>query len=432
MSTLQEKVISRFSDFESALNGSKQEEIHKSRLTALDAIREAGFPHRKSEEWKYTHISKKLENFIDSVATKADAIDTSRFAFESERAIQLFNLNGQWQAFSAELPQGLEIVPFKEAKERFAEAFFASFDKIREKQNNAFGALNTAFVEDGIFIHLRKGAAIENEVVLHYINNTTSGKLFAQPRVLVVCEEGSQLTLIEQNHIIGDEGAFSNACTEISVAENANIRYYKLQIEEGDFYHTGNTAVNQKRGSVFTAYTVTLNGSMVRNNLDVHLMDEYIESNMFGMYLLNGKSHVDNHTSVNHAFPNCNSNELYKGIMNDSSTAVFNGKIFVRKDAQKTNAFQSNRNLLLSPDATVHTKPQLEIWADDVKCSHGATIGQLDEEQLFYLRSRGIGKEDALALLTHAFLEEVISKMDVDFVKEYIEKSMNERLHFEF
>jgi Fe-S cluster assembly protein SufD len=432
MDALQEKVLNRFLDFESRLNGSKKEEIHQSRLTALDAIRETGFPHRKSEEWKYTFISKKLEKFIDSSNAGVQNIDVSKFTFESDRAIQLYNINGKWNdPGSIELPQGLEILPFTEAKEKFTEAFYAHFDRIREQQGNAFGALNTAFVEDGLFIHVSRGAAIEEEVVLHFINDSRDGEFLTQPRVLVVCEDGSQLTIIEQNHLSGDAGVFSNACTEISVAQNANIKYYKLQLEDGEFYHTGNTAVNQEKGSVFTAYTITLNGTMVRNNLDIHLMDEHIETNMFGVYLLNGKSHVDNHTTVNHAFPNCHSNELYKGIMNDSSTAVFNGKIYVRKDAQKTNAFQSNRNLLLSPDATVHTKPQLEIWADDVKCSHGATIGQLDEEQLFYLRSRGISKEDALALLTHAFLEEVIEKMDVDFVKNYIENSMNERLHFD-
>ena len=235
--------------------------------------------------------------------------------------------------------------------------------------------------------------------------------------------------LAEAFRSIGENATFTNSVTEFVVAEEANVHYYKIQNESDKSYHIGTTSVIQESKSVFTANTVTANGGFVRNNLNIKIDGEYAEANMFGLYIPNGKQHVDNHTVVDHAKPNSNSNELYKGILKDRSTGVFNGKIFVRQDAQKTNAFQSCKNVLLSEDASMNTKPQLEIWADDVKCSHGTTTGQLNEDALFYMQARGIAKDTARALLTLAFAQDVIDKFEIVAIKEYLQELISEKIY---
>ncbi len=434
MEKLKEEILEQFSVFESALNGSKSEVLHQLRLSAMDQITTFGFPQKKTEDWKFTPITKNLEKVISEINSKAKNSSETKneVSFNNDSAIEIFNINGHWH-FENVKSHGEDILidSFENSFEN--EVFKKYFNKIASKENTAFSSLNTAFVNDGLFIHLAKNRRIEKEIVVHFINDSSSMSILTQPRILAICDENSSFTLVENHLQKGAAEIFSNNCTEIHVAQSANVGYYKLMLDASLKYHTGLTSVDQFKNSVFTAYNFSFGGAMIRHDLDIHLLDEHIESHMYGAYLLDGNSHVDNHTSVNHAFPNCESNELYKGILNDKSTAVFNGKIFVRKDAQKTNAFQSNRNLILSPDATVHTKPQLEIWADDVKCSHGATIGQLDEEQLFYLRSRGISKKDAITLLTHAFIGEVVEKIEVDYIKERVEKALTNKsiLHYD-
>lgn len=433
MEKLQTDILNKFRSFEKELNGSADSEVHKRRLEALSDIEAAGMPGKKSEDWKYTFMSKNLEKHFSSPVSESDntqkLIDTCQSL--SDNSVHIFNINGKWILNNIEVADPkLEIMNFSDAEKKYKEVFLENFNKIASKEQRAFGKLNTAFLRDGLFIYCPKNVSIEKDIQVHIISDTTKSQIFSQPRILVVCEENSELKIVENYHQNGENSSFTNTCTEISVDKNARIEYYKLQLETAEFYHSGLTAVSQQTGSVFSAYSFSFGGAMVRNDLDIHLLDEHIESHMYGAYVLNGKTHVDNHSSVNHAMPNCESNELYKGIMSDNSTAVFNGKIFVRKDAQKTNAFQSNRNLLLSPDATVHTKPQLEIWADDVKCSHGATIGQLDEEQLFYLRSRGIPKKEAISLLTQAFIGEVIEKVNIDIIKERLDRALEERMEY--
>jgi len=251
----------------------------------------------------------------------------------------------------------------------------------------------------------------------------------AQPRNLIHFGKNSDASVVEKFISIGDNTQFTNAISEVVVSENASAKYYKLQNENPTAYHVGTTQVYQERNSHFSITTVTTNGGIVRNNLNLKLDGEGIDTHMYGLYLLDGETHVDNHTAVDHAKPHSQSNELYKGVMNGKSTGVFNGKIYVRQDAQKTNAFQSNRNVLLSDDASIYTKPQLEIWADDVKCSHGATTGQIDEEALFYLQSRGISKDTAKALLMIAFASEVVQEVKIKEVKEYVEQIIHNMLH---
>jgi Fe-S cluster assembly protein SufD len=212
------------------------------------------------------------------------------------------------------------------------------------------------------------------------------------------------------------------------LVSNAFFNYYKLQNQNNTSFHIDNTFIAQRRDSKVQAFTISLEGKMVRNNLNFQLEEENTEAHMFGLYVAHGDTHIDNHTVVDHKVANCYSNEIYKGILDDNSKGVFNGKIFVQPDAQKTNAFQSNKNILLSDTATINTKPQLEIWADDVSCSHGCTTGQLDEEQLFYLRSRGIGKSKATAMLLHAFVNDVLDKIELDFLHDFVNDEMYNRL----
>jgi len=250
----------------------------------------------------------------------------------------------------------------------------------------------------------------------------------SQPRNLIIVGKNSQVKIAEAYRTVGDGAAFVNTVTEIIVDESAMVDYYKVQSESDKSYHIGTTQVYQKGRSYFYSATATLNGGFVRNNLNVVLDGEHIESHLFGLYVPNGKQHVDNHTIVDHRKPNCESHELYKGILMDKSTGVFNGKIFVREDAQKTNAYQNCRNVVTSDEATMNTKPQLEIWADDVKCSHGTTTGQLNDEAIFYMQSRGIPKKEAIRLQLLAFAQDVVTQIKIDSIREYIEELILDKL----
>lgn len=281
---------------------------------------------------------------------------------------------------------------------------------------------------NGAFIEVADKVVVDKPIVLYFVGDSSAAKLSYQIRNLVVAGKFAEATVIEKFDTIGDNESFTNVVNEFSVDRNANVRYFKIENDSDQAYHVSNTHASQEGSSTFTANTIALNGAMVRNNLNIRLDGEGCESHMNGLYVLKGKTHVDNHTVVDHVKPNSYSNELYKGIMDDKSRGVFNGKIFVRQDAQKTNAFQSNKNVLLSDNATINTKPQLEIWADDVKCSHGCTTGQLDQDALFYLQARGIQKDKARAILLKAFASDVLENIDNEAIKDYLEAIITERL----
>ena len=253
---------------------------------------------------------------------------------------------------------------------------------------------------------------------------------FVQRNINIEVAQSAEVTFIERQLTNGTNTSLSNALTKVKVAANANVHHILLQNDNANASQVCRTYVNQHRDSQYSNYTYSLSGEIIRNNLNISLDEENSVGNMYGLYLLAGKEHVDNHSVVDHKVPNCESNELYKGVLNDSSIGVFNGKVFVRQDAQKTNAYQQNRNLLLSDNATINTKPQLEIWADDVKCSHGCTVGQLDEEQLFYLRSRGINTDSAKALMVYAFASEIVERLPVDALKTYLFEAISHKLSF--
>lgn len=407
----------------------------QARKKALDVLSKIEFPTTKNEEWKYTNTKPILDIDFKPVLSESSLTSDqiAPFIFSKTAHLLVF-VNG---FFSEKLSKIHEVSPvyiggLREAQGSRATVIENHFAKYAKTENEAYTALNTGYATDGALIHVPAKVVIKEPVQLLFINKTGDQALIAQPRILVVCENNSQVKIVETYHSIGESTAFTNAVTEIVCKENSFVDHYKVQLENNRSYHIGTTEVYQQKSSVFSSYVVTLNGAFVRNNLTTVLDAEGIETHLFGLYLPNQKQHVDNHTLVDHQKPHCNSNELYKGIMDDSASAVFNGKIFVRKDAQKTNAFQSNKNILLSDFAKMDSKPQLEIFADDVKCSHGSSTGQFDEDALFYMRARGIGQDQAKNLLMYAFASEIIEAVKIEELKEYLYRLLSVRLHHDF
>ena len=289
-------------------------------------------------------------------------------------------------------------------------------------------ALNTSFIYGGVFMHVNKNQVPEHPVYLYHLSDARNNHTLAQPRSLVYVDQSAKLQLIESFATIGSMDSFTNGVTEIVVNTNAIVEYYKIQNDVVNASQVTTTHVRQIGKSYAHGVTISLNGGLIRNNMNIVMEADGNEAHLYGLYLLKGYTHVDNHTMVDNTKPNCFSNEFYKGILDDSSSGVFSGKIFVRPDAQKTNAYQSNKNILLSDNATINTKPQLEIFADDVKCSHGCTVGQLDEEALFYLRTRGISKEHVQSILFSAFSEDVVMQINHMSLSNYVDNLIIDRL----
>ncbi|OEK01428.1 Fe-S cluster assembly protein SufD [Roseivirga sp. 4D4] len=424
----------RFEAFEKSLNGQSKSAIHQVRKNAFEALKANGFPAPKDEEYKFTNLTRALEKNIDfHTQASAPSITTKQIEGVKIPNLDAYNLvfiNGEFSAeksddFSVE---GLEVNTFEQASKENADHVADYFGKQADFEKDPFIALNTAFSHNGVVINVGNNVVVDKPIALYFVSDSSSEQPIYNTRNIVVVGKSAQVTVLEKFDTLGKEKSFTNAVNEIFVAENANAKYYKVENDADATYHISNVNVAQDRNSNFTANTIALNGAMVRNNLDIKLNSEGCEAHMNGLYVLGGKTHVDNHTTVDHTMPNAYSNELYKGIMDDKSKGVFNGKIFVRKDAQKTNAFQSNKNILMTNDATVNTKPQLEIWADDVKCSHGCTTGQLDQDALFYLQARGIRKERARAILLHAFASDVIENLEIKAIQDYVEEIITARL----
>lgn len=422
-----------FQSFETALNGERNSAIHKIRKEAFSSFKDQGFPTLKNEEWKYTNVNPILKSGVIESEPHASSItkeDVVPFLIPNLEAETVVLVNGKLDKGLSTISDvnGLTIKGFNEALKEDKSTIEKYFAQYGDYKANAFTALNTAFANDGLFIHIEKGKTIEKPIVILQLTDATKGTAFYQPRQLIVAEQNSEAKILEIQASLGENENFGNVVSEIKVAQEARLEFYKLQNDSENSSLVDTIEVAQEASSLFSCYTLSLNGKVIRNNTNILLDGENIESHMYGLYLLKGTTHVDNHTLADHAKPNCFSNELYKGIMQDKSTGVFNGKVMVRQDAQKTNAFQSNNNLLLSDDASINTKPQLEIFADDVKCSHGATTGQLDEDALYYLRSRGISKEKAKALMVRAFAEDVIQEVKIDPFKKHLEQLIEARL----
>ncbi|GGZ15613.1 Fe-S cluster assembly protein SufD [Echinicola pacifica] len=389
------------------------------RQSAIKFIEENGLPAQKAEEYKFTPIVKKLEsklsNFHLAAATSISQSDVEQAMIPGLEADVLVFDNGHFSpALSSYTQDNYTVSLFSELDEQGQ----STIGQVAKIEKDPFTALNSAIFADGISIEVQKNKAVTKPIVFMHFMQANQGDIIA-PRIYIHGAEGTEASFLEQIISTDDKAYFFNPVVEVKVERNAHLRYYKLQDENPEALGVNNLEADIHRDATFTTVTLSLRGDMLRNNLNLNLLDSGCEGNMYGLYLLGETTHVDNHTNVDHTMPHSESNELYKGILADKSRGVFNGKIFVRQDAQKTNAFQQNNNILLSNEAIINTKPQLEIWADDVKCSHGCTTGQLDEEALFYLQARGIGKDQAKALLLYAFAGEVMDHIKIDVLKEH-------------
>lgn len=401
---------------------------------AIRQFERLGFPHTKLEEWRFTNLSEYLKNdYTVMIENREMDVEIEKFFRCEVRDLDTYTavlLNG-WFVYKnspiTTLPDGTIIGSLSHALKEFPDIVRKHFAAYADTDNNCFDALNTAFALDGIFIYVPDNVIVDKPVQIINILNMQENVL-VQPRNLVIAGKGSKLTLVHCDDIFSNVPTFTNSLTEISIDEGATVDHYKMQNNNNRSAMISTTYFHQERNSHVSTNTITLNGGLIRNNLNIAIHGEECESNLYGIYLVDKNQLVDNHTFVDHISPNCTSHELFKGVIDDKARAVFSGKILVRRDAQKTNAFQTNRNILLTDEATINTKPQLEIYADDVKCSHGATVGQLDPDAMFYMRSRGISEESARMLLMYAFADEVITKISIDALREKICSMVNKRL----
>jgi Fe-S cluster assembly protein SufD len=407
------------------------------RQKAFEAFNKMGIPTTRHEEWKYTRIgsffNKEYQYAGSQLAGTLTATDLAPLRLPAyEQANELFYINGRYSSeLSVVRSKGLTVQPLPEAaKNEYKEIVSKYLGNSSNYLKDGINALSTAFVQDGVFVHIKKGQIIEHPIYIYNITDARQANVLAQPRTLVYVGENAQVKFVETFNTLGTQESFTNRVIEIVVEKDAITEYYKIQTDASHASQVATTHIQQVGKSYTHTVTVSLNAGLVRNNLNIVLDEERCEAHLYGIYLQQGQSHIDNHTVVDHAKPNCESNELYKGMLDDQSTGVFNGKIFVRQDAQKTNAYQSNKNVLLSAGASVNTKPQLEIFADDVKCSHGCTIGQLDEESLFYLRSRGVPENIARSLLLHGFVLDILEQIKLAPIRDYVDKLISERLEF--
>ncbi len=426
--------LTQFDEFEKSLNGEKSSDFHKVRKDAINKFAELTFPTQKDEEWKYTNISSLLKhNFSPTPAKiKVSSKLISKFLFDKMEHSLLVFVNGN---FSPELSKLIDI-PNDVVIGSLAEAFKNNnpvvkkhLGKYAEDENYFFTTLSTAFTKDGAFIYVPDGKVVEDPIHIIFITKSGSEKILTQPRNLFVAGKNSQVTIIE--HYVSDENSvyFTNSVTEIVADENAIVDHIKLQEESNKAFHIARMEVGQERSSNFSSHLISHGAEISRNDFNARFNDEGSECMLNGLFMIGDEQLFDAHTMIDHAKPHCSSHEHYKGILQDKSKGVFNGKVMVRRDAQKTNAFQENNTILLSNDAVMNTKPQLEIFADDVKCSHGATIGKLNDEAKFYLKSRGIGEESATAILIHAFASDVITSIKIPALRDYLEEIITKRFN---
>lgn len=424
--------LADFARVADTLPGARVPWLGRIRSAALDAFAQNGFPTKRDEEWKYTSVAEfEKHAFLAMSGNHHDASAAAtlarRFGLDDDVGHLLVFHNGRLApALSSpgHLPVGVTLGGFADKLNTTPEAlepFLAT-----EEEHPAFGALNTAFMTDGAYLHLSRGTVLEMPVHLLFISTRPGGANYL--RNVIVAEAGAQATVIEHYAGLDDTVYFTNAVTQIFAAESAAIEHHKLQQEAPDAFHVAGIHAIQQRDSRLESHSFTLGAALTRNDISTVFDETGCEATLNGLYLVGGRQHVDNHTRVDHRKPNGTSRENYRGVLDGRSHAVFNGKVIVHRDAQKTDAYQANHNLLLSREAEIDTKPQLEIYADDVKCTHGATIGQLDAAQLFYLRSRGIEETVASNLLVHAFAHDLIGRIKVASLRSRLEQILLVRL----
>jgi Fe-S cluster assembly protein SufD len=424
--------------------------VHQIRKAAISGFAELGFPTTQHEEWKYTSVAPIVKAPFRPADDEPDGLtkeSLSLHTLEQAACVQLVFVNGRYSpALSSlgSLPEGVKAGSLATALSADPAAVEPHLARHAGYHAHPFVALNTAFIQDGAFVSIPGQGGREADppaVVSTFVRRATTGPLrrgSGRPRQarkavshlwnLILAGDNSQAMIVETYIGLNNVLYVTNVVTEIVAGESAVVAHYKLQRESEEAFHISTVQASLSHSSNFSSHSIDLGGALVRNDVNAVLDGQGIECTLDGLYMVAGRQHVDNHTRIDHVKPHCSSRELYKGVLGGKSKGVFNGKIYVHKDAQKTDAKQTNKNLLLSEDAVINTKPQLEIYADDVKCTHGTTIGQLDQEAIFYLRSRGIDLEAARGLLTYAFASEMIGRIKVEPVRAQLEHLLLARL----
>ncbi len=431
MNEIVEQYAKEFRSFEARLNGETGGPVHALRKQAMESFASKGFPTTAEEDWRFTNIGPVAKRSFLPAARPSHRYtreDVDRLA--APAANRLVFINGFFQPSLSDLPDMAHaiVANLADAKKDHAERIGSVLGRSVSGTENAFTALNTSFMTDGFCLILPKGVVLGQPIAMVYLTAGDEKDFSVHPRNLIVLEEGSSATILEYFAHEAENAYLTNSVTEIVLGPNARLEHDKIQLESMSSFHFAAMHVHQARNSTFVSNNIALGAAIARTDVVAVLDDEGSACTLNGLSVGNGTQLIDNHTTIDHAKPNCNSWEMYKAVLDGEARGVFNGKIFVRKDAQKTDAKQTNKTLLLSDAAVIDTKPQLEIFADDVKCTHGATVGQLDDEQVFYLRSRGISDADARDVLTFAFASEVIDEMHFDSVKQRLESIIHARL----
>ncbi|WP_047548775.1 Fe-S cluster assembly protein SufD [Psychroserpens sp. Hel_I_66] len=427
---LKDKLVSSFMAFENTVDVDAP--VHDLRNEAIKIFEDQGFPSKRDENWKYTSLNSLLKTDYSVFPKQENAIeyrDVKKYFIHDIDCYNLVFIDGK---FSSNLSQtthdSIDVCLMSSAlnKPKYQLITENYFNKVASK--DGISSLNTAFSKEGAYIHIPKNKLVEKPIQIINFSTGNESALMLQPRNLIVVDENSHVQIIERHQSLTDNPVLTNSVTEIFANKRAIVDYYKIQNDKQTASLIDNTSINQKRESHVSVHTFSFGGKLTRNNLNFYQNGQHMDSTLNGVTIIGDNQHVDHNTLVHHIEPNCESHQDYKGIFSDKSTGVFNGKVIVNKEAQKTNAFQSNNNILLSDKASINSKPQLEIFADDVKCSHGCTIGQLDESAMFYMRSRGIPEKEAKALLMFAFSNNVLDSVKIPEIKQRITKIIANKL----
>lgn len=433
---LKEKLLSSFMAFEERIDVTS--DLHDVRTSAIKNFENKGFPTKKEESWKYTSLNSILKNDFSVFPKNENTIefaDIKKYFIHEIDTYKVVFIDGVFSSFlSATTHEGLDICLMSSAlnKPKYKMVIDNYFNKIANK-DESLTSLNTAFANEGAYINIPKSKVVDKPIEIMYFSTGSEAALLVQPRNLIIVGENSHVQIIERHQSLNESRiesgpGLTNSVTEIFAQKRAIVDYYKIQNDKLEANLIDNTYVSQQKETNVSVNTFSFGGNLTRNNLNFYHFGERIVSNLNGITIIGDKQHVDHYTLVQHSTPNCESHQDYKGIYSDRSTGVFNGKIFVEKEAQKTNAFQKSNNILLGDKSTINAKPQLEIFADDVKCSHGCTIGQLDETAMFYMQQRGIPKKEAKALLMYAFSNAVIESIKIPELKQRITKIIATKL----
>jgi len=428
---LKEKMLASFMAFEEKIDTNS--ELHELRSNAIKNFENKGFPTKKEEAWKYTSLNSILKNDFSVFPKKENTIefkDVKKFFLHEVDTYKVVFIDGIFSSFlSSTTHDGLDVCLMSSAltKPKYKMIIDTYFNQIANKEDS-LTSLNTAFSLEGAYVNIPKSKVVEKPIEIIYFSTGNEAALMTQPRNLIIVGENAHVQIVERHQSLNSNPVLTNSVTEVYAQKRAIVDYYKVQNDVQTANLVDNTYIAQKQESRVSVHTFSFGGNITRNNLNFYHQGERIDSTLKGITIIGDKQHVDHYTLVQHATPNCESHQNYKTILNDSSTGVFNGKIFVEKEAQKTDAFQQNNNILIGDKATINAKPQLEIFADDVKCSHGCTIGQLDESAMFYMQQRGIPKKEAKALLMYAFTSEVTNSIKIPELKAKIAKIIANKL----